>query len=306
MARSATMIALIAFAAQALAKDFMNNLVDKLADDSLSKLFDRDLGSPLHLSDLDDTMLGKPSHLALCTSHLSSIAALRSPSLPNLGLASPVPVDLRSRSVANFKVHGEKAESASLPVDKASELRVAMAAVAREEHLPVQEVEQRFVQLNEILPLTALDVEGVNLHDVVCLAVHAPVDIALRALKLKSILPDADVGKLVARCPRLMDTETDLVEVKAELDAAEARIEGVPRKELGKLMADLLPQVFYKGKPAWNGNSESNIMCACCKEARRLFSCKSNLEAVQRMIKWQYTKVVMRNLEATEHLVASH
>lgn len=324
--RSATVIALIALVAPAQAnglasKDLMSNLVDKLVD-----------RSPLLLKDLDSTMLGKPSHLAVPNSHLSSRSVFHSLSFPTPGLASPAVVQGRfrqdsvraagSRELLDKVVSGLEEEDASMPMDKDSELRMAITHVAREQRLPVPEVQQKFAWLKEVLALDVLEMEGVNLTDVIRLAVHAPVDKAeflLRVLKLKVIMPATDVGKLVARCPRLMDAETDLDEVKAELDAAVARMdaeatdlqrkEGVPRKELGDLMAELLPQVFLQGKPAWIGSSESpkgELVWACCNEARRLFSCKTNLEAVQRMLKWEHTKVVMRNLEKTKHLVASH
>lgn len=79
-------------------------------------------------------------------------------------------------------------------------MRLAVDKVAHEEGMSVQEVTERFVRLVKLLGLDARELESVKMADVMRLAANAPVDIALRVMQLKAILPNTDLSALVPRC----------------------------------------------------------------------------------------------------------
>eukprot|EP00746_Dinoflagellata_sp_MGD_P064048 gnl/MRDRNA2_/MRDRNA2_26796_c0_seq1.p1 gnl/MRDRNA2_/MRDRNA2_26796_c0~~gnl/MRDRNA2_/MRDRNA2_26796_c0_seq1.p1 ORF type:complete len:188 (+),score=46.87 gnl/MRDRNA2_/MRDRNA2_26796_c0_seq1:1-564(+) len=185
-----------------------------------------------------------------------------------------------------------------------------METVAREEGIAEQEVQERFAQLSSLLAFVNLEKEGwllaaepwnrVSLVDVVRLVVHAPADIMSRAMALKAMFPNIDVSTLVARCPKLL--ETDVALLKAELNAVEACIDGVPREMLEQLIA-LAPADFLLGNSDKVGqahNARDSMVCACCKEARRLFDCKTDLDAVQKMV--QHPSVIFQIFTRTKQL----
>jgi len=157
------------------------------------------------------------------------------------------------------------------------------------------EVKVQLTQLTEVLGLETLEMEGINIAEVMRLAVHRPHNVPFRMLKLKSILPNIDVSTLVARCPQLLKQETDLaqVQVEAEIDAAEGCTEHVSRELLEELMV-IAPRIFLMGEPTWSGvwdtvtSNESNgggkLVGNCCSEARRKLGCNNDTETVLSMI----------------------
>jgi hypothetical protein len=171
--------------------------------------------------------------------------------------------------------------------------RLAVDKVAKEEGKPVPEVTKRFVQLVKLFALEPKELESVYMADLVRLAANAPDNITLRMMRLKAILPNTDLSLLVPHCPQLLRAETDLAEVKARLDAAGACIEGVPRDVLEGFMV-ARPRVFLTGetvpKDAFASTSgehpqyDGSLVCKVCREARRLFGCSSDSDALQKMV----------------------
>eukprot|EP00747_Dinoflagellata_sp_TGD_P034008 gnl/TRDRNA2_/TRDRNA2_136988_c0_seq1.p1 gnl/TRDRNA2_/TRDRNA2_136988_c0~~gnl/TRDRNA2_/TRDRNA2_136988_c0_seq1.p1 ORF type:complete len:339 (-),score=53.77 gnl/TRDRNA2_/TRDRNA2_136988_c0_seq1:82-1098(-) len=194
------------------------------------------------------------------------------------------------RLASNVQVHGLNDEAVPWP---GADMSLSLDVVAKEEGLTEKEVKEHVLKLTEVLGLETLEIEGVNMAAVMRLAVHAPHDVPLRVLKLKTILPNTDVSVLVARCPRLLKQETDLAQVEAEFQLAEASTEQVSRQLLEALMVTA-PRIFLMGEPTWSGvwdkvtSEESNgggkLVGDCCNEARRKLGCNNDTETVMSMI----------------------
>lgn len=84
-----------------------------------------------------------------------------------------------------------------------------------------------------------------------------------------------------------------MAEVKARLDTAGTCIEGVPRDVLEGfmvtrprvfLMGEVVPQGAWVSAGSQRPQFDGNIVCKWVKEARRLFGCSSDFDAVQKMI----------------------
>eukprot|EP00747_Dinoflagellata_sp_TGD_P044871 gnl/TRDRNA2_/TRDRNA2_143519_c0_seq1.p1 gnl/TRDRNA2_/TRDRNA2_143519_c0~~gnl/TRDRNA2_/TRDRNA2_143519_c0_seq1.p1 ORF type:complete len:284 (+),score=40.71 gnl/TRDRNA2_/TRDRNA2_143519_c0_seq1:135-986(+) len=232
--------------------------VDRLDD----KMFDRALlAASSSDRSWDSLMLGKPGQIALPTSHLASCCTVRCPPFSAFNNRCPFLLHLRSQPARAVLVHGMEKEAAQpwhqddkthnspltdardvtgSPLEWTSAMMVAANAVAREESLSVHEVQEKFTRLSQLLGLEDANIQYMNLKGVMQLALNAAADVTLRMMQLKSIMPNADLLTLVARCPRLLEERTSIADVKADVDArvdtAHASTSGMHRDQLKEMM----------------------------------------------------------------------
>jgi len=121
--------------------------------------------------------------------------------------------------------------------DSAGKLRFCVMSVADELGMDEEEVGKKFVQLFTLIPGLDARMGDVKIADLVRLVANVP-DVALALVRLRDIMPEANLGKMIASRPSLLLEDAD----KVKLQLGELR-EACPRLRWDAILTDF-PQLF--------------------------------------------------------------
>lgn len=121
--------------------------------------------------------------------------------------------------------------------DSAGKLRFCVMSVADELGMDEEEVGKKFVQLFTLIPGLDARMGDMKIADLVRLVANVP-DVALALVRLRDIMPEANLGKMIASRPSLLLEDAD--NIKSQL--GELR-EACPRLRWDAILTDF-PQLF--------------------------------------------------------------
>lgn len=121
--------------------------------------------------------------------------------------------------------------------DSAGKLRFCVMSVADELGMDEEEVGKKFVQLFTLIPGLDARMGDVKVADLVRLVANVP-DVALALVRLRDIMPEANLGKMITSRPSLLLEDAD--DIKSQL--GELR-EACPRLRWDAILTDF-PQLF--------------------------------------------------------------